>query len=110
MAHGEFGNGVFQRLVEARRETWIGSDGSGLIKSARVRWSFFADEQRTRWESASYPEAVEDLSPTMELFAPVRSSSLGHLRAGADSLRAERSPQPTPRHCRSSTCRAMIVA
>ena len=69
-AHGEFGNGVFDRLVEARREIWIGSDGSGLIKSARIGWSFFTDEQRTRRESAAYPEAVEDLSSTMDLFAP----------------------------------------
>jgi hypothetical protein len=69
-AHGEFGNGVFQRLVEARREIWIGSDGSGLIKSARIGWSFFADEQRMRWESAEYPKAVEDLGPSLDLFAP----------------------------------------
>jgi hypothetical protein len=69
-AHGEFGNGVFLRLVEARREIWIGSDGSGLIKSARIGWSFFTDEQRSRWESAGYPPAVEDLSATLDVFAP----------------------------------------
>jgi hypothetical protein len=69
-AHGELGNGVFERLVEARREIWIGSDGSGLIKSTRIGWSFFTDEQRTRWDSAACPDAVEDLNSTIDLFAP----------------------------------------
>ena len=53
-----------------RTSTWFGSDGSGLIKSARMRWSFFTEEQRTRWETAKPPEAREDLSPALDLFAP----------------------------------------
>lgn len=28
-AYGEFVNGVFERIVESRRQVWFGSDGSG---------------------------------------------------------------------------------
>jgi hypothetical protein len=69
-AYGEFGNGVFDRMVESRREIWIGMDRSGLIRSARIGWGFFNDEQRTRWETTPHPEAIEDLSPAIDLFAP----------------------------------------
>jgi hypothetical protein len=69
-AHGVFGNNVFERMVEARREVWFGSDGSGLIRSTRIGWSFFTEEQRAGWEAAAHRDAREDRSPAMDLFAP----------------------------------------
>ncbi len=45
------GNG-FERMVQARREVWFGSDGSGLLRSQFVRSVFFDDEQRARWEAS----------------------------------------------------------
>lgn len=69
-AYGEFRNSVFERMVESRREIWIGKDRSGLIRSARLGWSFHTDEQRARWQTSPHPEAVEDLSPAIDLFAP----------------------------------------
>lgn len=66
----QFGNNEFVRMAEERREIWLGSDRSGLIVSARLGWSFFTDEQRTRWETSPHPDAVEDFTPTMDLFAP----------------------------------------
>lgn len=69
-AHGEFVDGVFERMVEARRQVWYGSDGSGLIRSTQIGWSFFTDEQRERWEAADSREAREDRRPSMDLFAP----------------------------------------
>jgi hypothetical protein len=68
-AYGEFGNSVFERMVEWRRAIWLGTDGSGLIRSARVGWTFFSEAQRTRWETTSHPEGVEDLRPFIDLFA-----------------------------------------
>lgn len=69
-AHGEIGNGVYERLVEARREVWIGEDRSGLIRSARLGWSFFTEQQRERWRSALAQEQRESLGVSMDLFAP----------------------------------------
>ena len=44
--YGEFGNNVFDRLAESRREAWFSDDGSGLIRSQRIRSRFFTDQQR----------------------------------------------------------------
>jgi hypothetical protein len=68
-AHGEIGNNVYQRLREAHREVWFGSDGSGLMKSTLIGSSFFTEEQRKRWESAGHPAARESLTPSLDLFA-----------------------------------------
>jgi hypothetical protein len=71
-AYCEFGDNVFERMVEWHREIWIGTDRSGLIRSSRIKWSFFTEQQRTRWEATPHPEAAEDLSPGIHLFAPGR--------------------------------------
>lgn len=68
-AHGEFVNGVYQRLREASREVWFGSDGSGLITETWSRSSFFTAEQRERWKTAPHRAAREDPTPSMDLFA-----------------------------------------
>jgi len=68
--NAEFMDGVFERMVEARREVWFGSDASGLIRSTGIGWSFFTDEQRARWKEAPARVAREDLSPAIDLFAP----------------------------------------
>jgi len=64
-AHGEFVNNIFERMVEARRQVWFGSDGSGLIRSTRIGWSFFTEEQRVGWEAAVSREAREDRAPAI---------------------------------------------
>ena len=71
-AHGVFTNNVYERLIEADREIWFGSDGSGLIKTTRIRWSFFTEEQRTRWETTEHAPAEEALGPAFDLFAAGR--------------------------------------
>lgn len=68
--NAEFMDGMFERMVEARRQVWFGSDGSGLIRSTGIGWSFFTDEQRARWKDAPARAAREDLSPAIELYAP----------------------------------------
>lgn len=69
-AYGEIGNGVYQRLREAHREVWFGTDGSGLIKEALIRSSFFTDEQRKRWENDQHSAVRDDPTPSLDLFAP----------------------------------------
>jgi len=58
------------RMVEARRQVWFGSDGSGLIQSTVIGWSFFTEQQRASSQSATSREAREDRTPAMDLFAP----------------------------------------
>ena len=67
--YGEFGNNVFERLAESRREAWFGDDGSGLIRSQHRRSLFFTDEQRVRWENMSNRRAREATEPSLDLFA-----------------------------------------
>ena len=68
-AYGEIGDNIYERLREAHREVWFGSDGSGLMKSALIRSSFFTDEQRKRWDSVRHRVAREDRTTSVDLFA-----------------------------------------
>lgn len=90
--NAEFMDGMFERMVEARREVWFGSDGSGLIRSTGIGWSFFTDEQRARWKKAPARSAREDLSPAIELYAPgclsARAQFLKTLPIEVDKLAA----------------------
>jgi hypothetical protein len=65
-----FSNGGFERMVEARREVWFGSDGSGLLRSHFVRSVFFDDEQRARWEASDRGAREPAPGPSTDLFAP----------------------------------------
>lgn len=56
-------------MAEARREVWYGADGSGLIRSQRIRSTFFTDAQRVAWESGLHPAQVDSLEPSLDLFA-----------------------------------------
>jgi hypothetical protein len=67
--YGEIGNNIFDRMVESRREVWFGNDGSGLIRSQRIRSLFFTDEQRLRWENMPNRSAREAIEPSLDLFA-----------------------------------------
>jgi hypothetical protein len=67
-AHGHHAVGVFDAFVGSQREIWIGSDGSGLIRSTSGPASFFADEGRARWEAAGRPKLTH--GPSIDLFAP----------------------------------------
>jgi hypothetical protein len=89
-AYGEIVNGVYERLREADREVWFGSDGSGLMTETWLRSSFFTEEQRQRWKTAQRRAVREDPTPSLDLFAagclpghgpllsklPVKSSAL----------------------------------
>ncbi len=90
--NAEFMDGMFERMVEARREAWLGSDASGLIRSTGIGWSFYTDEQRARWKEAPARAAREDLSPAIELYAPgclsARAQLLKTLPAEVDKLAA----------------------
>jgi hypothetical protein len=90
--NAEFMDGMFERMVQARREAWFGSDASGLIRSTGIGWSFYTDEQRARWKEAPARAAREDLSPAIELYAPgclsVRAQLLKTLPAEVDKLAA----------------------
>lgn len=68
-AYGEIVNNFYERLREAHREIWIGSDASGLISETFIRSSFFTDEQRRRWATAQNREAREDPTPSLDLSA-----------------------------------------
>ena len=48
---------------------WFGDDGSGLIRSQRIRSLFFTDEQRLRWQSMPNRLAREVTEPSLDLFA-----------------------------------------
>jgi hypothetical protein len=63
------GNG-FERMVQARREVWFGSDGSGLLRSQFIRSVFFDDDQRARWEASDRGTRETSGEPSMALFAP----------------------------------------
>ncbi len=65
-AHGEVGNGVWQRLRVADREVWFGNDGTGRIKETFIRSIFFTNEQRDRWQTMPNKEVREDQTPRVE--------------------------------------------
>lgn len=67
-AHGHHAVGVFDAFVGSEREIWIGSDGSGLIRSTSGPASFFTDEGKARWEAAGSPKLTH--GPSIDLFAP----------------------------------------
>jgi Short C-terminal domain len=67
-AHGHHAVGVFDALVGSEREIWIGSDGSGLIRSTSGPASFFTPEGKMRWEAAGSPKLTH--GPSIDLFAP----------------------------------------
>jgi hypothetical protein len=67
-AHGVHAHSLFDALVGEERESWIGSDGSALLRSKRGPVSFFDDRGRARWEAAGRPNLTVDL--TTELHAP----------------------------------------
>jgi hypothetical protein len=64
--YAEIGNNVFDRLAESRREVWFGDDGSGLIRSRRIRSRFFTDEQRRRWQSIPNRSTREATEPSLD--------------------------------------------
>ena len=57
-------------MVQARREVWFGSDGSGLLRSHFIRSVFFDDEQRVRWEASDRGARETSGEPSKDLFAP----------------------------------------
>lgn len=67
-AHGHHAVGVFDAFVGSEREIWIGSDGSGLIRSTSGPASFFTPEGKVRWEAAGSPRLTD--GPSIDLFAP----------------------------------------
>lgn len=83
------GNG-FERMVEARREVWFGSDGSGLLRSQFVRSVFFDDEQRARWEASDRGARETSGEPSTDLFAP---NCWGGPRAELAAISGHRSVQ-----------------
>lgn len=74
---------------KADREIWFGNDGSGLIKTTRIGWSFFTDEQRTRWEASKFPPATESVRPVLCAYGP------GGLSGPKDPGLAKLSTNPT---------------
>ena len=96
-AHGHHRVGVFDAFVGSRREIWIGSDGSGLIRSTSGPVSFFTEEGRAHWEAAGSPELAH--GPDIDLFAPgclsgsrARRASLPRDPAGLEAALNARSP------------------
>ncbi len=69
-SYGHFHGDSFERTVESRREVWFGDDGSGLIRSQRIRSTFFTEEQRLKWESNAHSSRRDSLIPTLDVFAP----------------------------------------
>ncbi len=67
-AHGHHYVGVFDAFVGSRREIWIGSDGSGLIRESSGPMSFFSESGRAAWEAAGSPAPAS--GPGIDLFAP----------------------------------------
>src|SRR3984957_15493918 len=67
-AHGHHAMRSFDAFVGSQREIWIGSDGSGLIRSTSGPVSFFTQEGRSRWETAGSPELAH--GPSIDLCAP----------------------------------------
>jgi hypothetical protein len=67
-AHGHHRVGVFDAFVGSRREIWVGSDASGVIRESSGPVSFFTEAGRAEWDAAGSP-ALED-GPSIDLFAP----------------------------------------
>jgi hypothetical protein len=67
-AHGHHVMRSFDAFVGSQREIWIGSDGSGLIRSSSGPASFFTQEGRARWEAAGSPQLAH--GPDIHLCAP----------------------------------------
>jgi len=92
-AHGEFVNGVYERLRQANREVWFGSDGSGLMTETWIRSSFFTEEQRKAWQTVRHRAAREDPTPSMDLFAagclPGHGPMLSKLPVDASALASQ---------------------
>lgn len=92
-AHGEFVNDVYERLREANREVWFGSDGSGLMTETWIRSSFFTEEQRKAWQTVRHRAAREDPTPSMDLFAagclPGHGPMLSKLPVDASALASQ---------------------
>jgi hypothetical protein len=63
-------NGVFERMVQSRREVWFGSDGAGLLRNHFVRSVFFDEDQRARWEASPRGARPTSKEPSDDLFAP----------------------------------------
>ena len=80
-AHGEIVNNVYERLREADREVWFGSDGSGLIIETWRRSSFFTEEQQRRWKTVEHRAAREDPCPSVDPFAAGRLHGQGPMLA-----------------------------
>jgi len=96
-AHGHHAVGVFDAFVGSQREIWIGSDGSGLIRSTSGPVSFFTEQGRARWEAAGSPQLAH--GPGIDLFAPdclsgsrARRASLPRDSAGLEAALNARSP------------------
>lgn len=66
--HGVHAANQFDVLAGSQREIWIGSDGSGVIRSTRGPVSFFTDEGKIRWEAAGSPNLCH--GPSIDLNAP----------------------------------------
>ena len=73
-AHGVWRNDVFERLIEAGHKIWVANDGSGWIKTTRIGWSFFTEQQRAPWEQADHPPATVSLGPSLDSSGPWRLS------------------------------------
>ena len=67
-AHGHHRVGIFDAFVGSKREIWIGSDGSGLIRETSGPVSFFTEAGRAEWEAAGSPGLEH--GPGIDLFAP----------------------------------------
>jgi len=66
--YGEFQAESFDRMVERRREVWFGENGSGAIRSQRIRSIFFTDDQRQKWQASPHRGRRDSLTPTLDLF------------------------------------------
>jgi hypothetical protein len=67
-SYGEFVNGSFERMVERRRAVWFGDDGSGLIRSERIRSTFFTEDQRLSWATTPHSRRRDSVAPAFDLF------------------------------------------
>src|ERR1700693_3558081 len=79
-SHGHHAVGSLDAFVGSQREIWIGSDGSGLIRSTSGPVSFFTEEGRARWEAAGSPQLAH--GPDIDLCAPGCLSGSRRRRAG----------------------------
>jgi hypothetical protein len=88
--YGEFGNGVFDRMAESRREVWFGDDGSGLIRSQHIRSVFFTASLSTR----GHPTVARSICRRMLPRTTKRARTASDRSHGAHTP----SPKPTPTH------------